>query len=228
MLVLKIISFFSLSFSNVSYAKNVSFQELNKSPEAVQKMKLGYSYNVPAVVIQNRSVDRTLLSEFFVGFSPVVSGSLYSYSGSFDGSYHIHLSPRWSLGVKYSHFLHRLNRDGTESLHQLKRIPLLLKHVPTRAYHLQINSYPLYGKFAVGTKAIHFDVYTSLSFTQQTPREIKRKVPAGSLGLGLVIWWNQHLNSRTELSGQYYSYTSGGLKQSVISTYFNFSLGFLL
>ena len=223
---MKITYILFLFFSFLLQAENSRFNELNASPEASQKMNSSLVYRPSMIAVQKRTVDRSWLSEFSAGFSPAISGSPYTYTGSFDFGYQLHLSPQFSVGFKYSYFLHKINKEGNEMVFNLQRIPLLLSHAPKTSYQFQAYWYPIYGKYIVMNRVIHFDIYTVASFTKQDLNRLK-EVPAGSLGLGLVTWWNKRLNSRIELVGQYYKYETKGLTQEAILTYANVSLGLL-
>ena len=215
-----------LFFSFLLQAEKSKFNEFNTSPEASQKMNSSAVYGPSVMTVQQRTVDRTWLTEFSAGFSPAISGSPYTYTSSFDLGYQLHLNPQFSLGFKYSYFFHKLNQEGNEMIFNLRRIPLLLKHTPKTSYQFQVYWYPIYGKYMFRNQVIHFDIYTVASFINQDFNKLK-KVPSGSLGLGLVTWWNKRLSSRVELIGQYYKYETKGLTQEAIVTYANVSLGLL-
>ena len=215
-----------LFFSFLLQAENSKFSEFGMHSEASQKMNSSVIYRSSMITVQKRSVDRTWLSEFSAGFSPAISGYPYTYTSSIDLGYQLHLNPQFSLGVKYSHFFHKMNQEGNEMIFKLRRIPLLLNHTPKTSYQFQAYWYPIYGKYVLMNQVIHFDIYTVASFISQDFNRLRR-VPSGSLGLGLVAWWNKHLNSRIELIGQYYKYETKGLTQEAIITYANVSLGLL-
>ena len=223
---MKIILFIGFLFCFLAQAED-KFDQINASPEASKKMLLNSTYNSSLRIVQQRAVDRFWLSEFSAGFSPIISGSLYSHSASAYLAYQLHLNPHWSVGLKYSQYFHKLNREGKSSVFDNSRIPLLLKNTKKKSYQLQLYWYPLYGKYVFAERVIHFDIYGVVSYVAQELNHLSETVPSLSIGFGMVTWWNKKVNSRLEIDNQYYEYEIQDKKQRLFSTSVNISLGLL-
>lgn len=214
-----------LLFPLISFSAD-KFDEVSSSEAVSKVMNENISY-FKMVAVQKRTVDRFWLSEFYLGGLHTIFGYPYSYSGAVNGGYQLHINPKFSLGFGYSYNFHKINGEGKNMIQNLHRIPFLLKYAQKQSYQFQGYWYPIYGKYVLGNRVFHSDLYLKAGYVNQGLHNLKN-VHGVSFGFGMVNWWNQRINSRLEIETQYYEYKVLDKDQMVLLTSFLFSLGLLL
>ncbi|MEQ1878398.1 MAG: outer membrane beta-barrel domain-containing protein [Bdellovibrionia bacterium] len=186
-------------------------------------------------VVQNRAVDRNLRLELGINGGLVSGADSYVKTQNLGGNLDFHITPRWSLGLRYYQSYNTLTNEGQqvyENARTQQAIAGDFNNLPKIDYPIEtglavINWYPFYGKMALFDSSVaHFDVYV-LAGGGRT------KLYSGSTntytaGGGVGIWLGQHFTTRLE--GRYQTYEDlpdyGGRK--VDSAVFNLGLGLLL
>ncbi|MCB0357555.1 MAG: outer membrane beta-barrel domain-containing protein [Bdellovibrionales bacterium] len=196
-------------------------------------------------IVQNRVVDRHWRHEFAPEFEVVSSGANPYFQTRMIGfNYQLHINPRWSIGLNYNYAFNELTEEGQQVIDDGRaKQDQILKEDPNsldkpepfipelnwlkQSYSAQLNWYPIYGKFSLLNKAIvHFDLYTHLAIGQAQLRF--NDSPLYQAGLGLGLWWSQHLTSRLEYKFTTYTAELYKSEQTVQTGNLNFSVGYLL
>lgn len=162
-------------------------------------------------IVQNRAVDRNNRLEIGLDYGYYMGGDSYYSTQSLGGSLNYHINPRWSLGVRYAHVTNKLTSEGQsvfedaqrrQDAHEIGfRIPDL--DYPIESGMAFINFYPIYGKLNFFDAAVsQFDVYLLAGYGKTRLNSGLSDTFAGGLGLG--IWFTQHLAARLE--GRYQTY----------------------
>ena len=188
-------------------------------------------------IVQNRVTDRTNRLELFSEYQYTSKGSTYLDSSSSALSFHFHINPHWSVGVKYNHFYNELTSEARDLINEALKVQKINSNVemalipelnwPKNSTTALISYYPIYGKaniFDLGI--VHFDLYGTLGRGQMELRNGGSEILLGGVGLGL--WLSQHLSARLEYDYQTYEaeYLQGK-KQLSVNT-LSFGLGLLL
>ncbi len=194
------------------------FKSLGENSESLQIMSSQFEYRSSLNVVQKRLLPKRFLSELSLVGSPVMKGVTYLNTASLDVTYRFYLSNYWSVHLKYSYFLNKINKEGEDTLNYGQN-PLELEYAQQQEYSLGFDWSPFYGKIAVLNKIIHFDVYLFFSGgVLKLLRLDEKNIPTASVGGGLVFWLSQRVSARIGLSGSYYSYEVGK-KLDVINNY---------
>ena len=181
--------------------------------------------NKNVTVVQNRTVDRYLRNEFSIGYNNIVGGDAYLQTQMLNANYHLHINPRWAVGLSYFSAFNKLSSEGEFLVDADGLIPDV--DAPDSGYELVGNFAPIYGKvnmFDLGV--IQFDVYALVSYG-------RIKLQSGdsdtySLGAGLGLWISQHLSSRFEIRQRAYTAQRFGGTQDMSTTSVGFTFGYIL
>lgn len=173
-------------------------------------------------VVQERLVPRRNRFEFAPEFSGTFGGDTYTRTQAAALNVHYHITPRWSVGLKYAyHFNNELTAEGKATARRAQdeferdrnsptaAVPIV-SYAKTEMFGL-LYWYPIYGKMNLLDKGIaHFDVYTMAGYGQV---ELNTgTAPSYTGGLGLGVWWTRHFSSRAEM--RYQTYEAKYLEQS--------------
>ena len=164
-------------------------------------------------VVQKRIIDRDLRAEFNLNAGLNTSGGdSYYRTKSLGAQLEFHITPMWSIGVRQNYFFNELTAEGKiafdRSEEAIKANMGDKADVPVIDYPLEqtigaISFYPLYGKMSWFDSTVsYFDFYMMLGGGQMKLRYGTTPVTTGGVGLGM--WWTQHLSSRIELRYQKY------------------------
>lgn len=166
-------------------------------------------------VVQGRSVPRNWRLEFGTNFGAVAAGDSYLSTQNLGAQVDLHVTPKFSLGVRYSKAYNSLTDEGRK-VHETAREAsarggnaLASTSVPYIDYPEQtlmgvINWYMLYGKINLfDWTVVQFDIY-SLGGYGKTTLAKSGDVNTWTAGGGVGFWLNKHITSRFELRYQNY------------------------
>lgn len=161
-------------------------------------------------VVQKRIVNRILRHEASVEVGTNLGGDPYLSTQSISLSYHFHINPRWSVGLKYDQYFNDFTEEGkriqTNSKANLDGRLVPVQDWPESSSNLLLNWYPVYGKFSLyDLGVVQFDGYLSLGLGKISLKNGEKD--ARSIGLGMGFWISQNLVSRFEFRYQNYEAT---------------------
>ncbi|MBX9767006.1 MAG: outer membrane beta-barrel domain-containing protein, partial [Bdellovibrionales bacterium] len=171
-------------------------------------------------VVQNRLVDRNLRLELDLSYGPQGGGDSYIMTQNFGGQVNFHLTPRWSVGLRYYRAYNSLTAEGTQVYDNAQAIynqygtqyTVPQVDAPQDNGLFVVNWYPFYGKLALFDKGVaHFDVYALAGYGKMSLQSGVSDSIAGGGGVGL--WWTQHFTSRIEVTYQSYRDLIGTLNR---------------
>ncbi len=180
-------------------------------------------------VVQNRIVNRRGRVELSPEYSNVLGGDPYTATSQWGLNAHLHLNPRWSVGVKYSHMVNSLKAEGENLISDTSILGRA--YIPDIDYPISqtmalVNWYPIYGKMNILDAGIsHFDVYLVLGNGQIELKSGRTSTWTGGAGVGL--WISQHLATRLELRYQSYEAQNYQGKQKMDLTVASVQTGYL-
>ncbi len=158
-------------------------------------------------IVQDRIVDRRNRLEISPEIGRTLGGDSYQVTHRFGANLHYHITPKWSLGVKYSYLTNRLSVEGENLINDTSTYGQGL--VPDIDFGKQeymgiVNFYPIYGKLNMFDLGIaHFDVYLLGGAGQIVLKS--GPTPTWTVGGGIGFWISQHLTTRFEIRYQNYT-----------------------
>lgn len=185
-------------------------------------------------VVQGRTVPRNWRLELGVNYGPVAAGDSYLRTQNLGGQVDLHITPKFSLGVRYAQSFNSLTDEGKQQFDNARaakarggdyRIPDI--DYPESTVMGVANWYMFYGKMNFfDLSVVQFDIYSLGGYGQV-------KLASGSTntwtaGGGVGFWLSQHVTSRFELRYQTYQdqvYTGSRDLNLLVA---NFGLGVLL
>lgn len=159
-------------------------------------------------VVQDRAVTRRNRFEISPEFSSVLGGDAYNKTQNLGLNVHFHITPQWSLGLKYAYAFNSLRPEGENLLTDVSAtgkgiIPDI--DFPKQEAMAFVNWYPIYGKMNLyDLGVVHFDIYAIAGAGQVELKSGNTTSYTGGAGIGL--WVSQHLSTRFEL--RYEGYTA--------------------
>ena len=187
-------------------------------------------------IVQNRTVDRNWRLEVGTLYGPATMGDTYLNTQMLGGEAHLHVTPKFSLGVRYSKMFNSLTAEGEARFAEAERQVAANPHIgadipdidhPEDSVMGLANWYMFYGKMNFfDLKTIQFDIYSLAGYGQMTLAS--GTTPTWTAGAGIGFWLAQHLTSRVELRYQNYQdqvYTGSRDLHLFIAT---FGIGILL
>lgn len=181
-------------------------------------------------IVQDRTVSRRNRFEISPEFSSVVGGDAYNVTRNLGVNLNYHITPKWSVGVKYEKSSNKLTQEGEYMVSQAIRDQSAL--VPDIDYQKQstmamLNFYPIYGKMNLYDLGIvHFDVYGLAGYGNVNLRSGTK--PSYTAGGGVGLWFSQHLTSRLEARYQTYQAERLSGTQKMDLTVLSLQIGYLL
>lgn len=187
-------------------------------------------------VVQDRIVDRRLRHEISPETGLVAGGFTYLDSNFVGLNYQFHITPRWSVGAKYSYYFNELSPEGEGLVNKYDEltagqntdtayVPEL--DWPLQSYMAVANWYPVYGKMNLHDLGIlHFDVYFLGGYGQVQLKS--RNTDTWTAGGGLGMWFSQYLSGRVEVRYQNYLAETFEDSKSLDLTVVSFNLGVML
>lgn len=159
-------------------------------------------------IVQDRVVVRRNRFELAPEFSSVLGGDAYNKTSNLGFNANYHITPQWSVNLKYTYSFNQLRPEGENLLTDVSvdgkaRIPDI--DFPKQSAMLLVNWYPIYGKMNLyDLGVVHFDIYAIAGAGQVELKSGLTTNYTGGAGLGL--WISQHLTTRFEL--RYEGYTA--------------------
>lgn len=191
-------------------------------------------------VVQKRDVDRNLRFEIGASAALNAGGDPYTNTNLLGGLINFHLTPHWSLGVRYDNYANTLNSEGQRVRDNANAANVANSGAGARLPGLDytknswlglINWYPIYGKINFLDLGItQFDVYLIGGAGQISLQS--GNAPLFTAGAGIGLWWSQHFATRLEARWQgYQDRPFDGIEtysRNINDTILGLSLGFLL
>ncbi|MCB9027077.1 MAG: outer membrane beta-barrel domain-containing protein [Bdellovibrionaceae bacterium] len=228
------IVFSLLVITELSIAKDLTknVNSLGADPAILKRAK-ALDPNNRVRVVQNRSVDRNWRVELGANYAMVEGGNPFLNASAVGGLAELHITPRFSLGVRYATFDNKLNSEAENRFEIGKKNPQARDNIvpeidsPYDSTHGVISWYPVYGKINWLDMGIsQFDIYLLTGYGQMNLKS--GSSDSWTFGGGLGVWINQHITSRIEVRHQAYQdlVTSG--YRNMDMTLLTVSLGVLL
>lgn len=180
-------------------------------------------------IVQDRVVNRRWREELTLEYGSVMGGDAYVATQSMGANYHVHVTPRWSVGVKYNYSFNELRDEGRYLISDTSATGKGV--IPDMDYQKQslmglVNWYPIYGKMNLyDLGVVHFDVYALAGGGQV---ELKSgRTGTWTAGGGVGFWFSQYLTSRLELRYQTYEASRFTGKNAMDLMVASFQMGFL-
>lgn len=187
-------------------------------------------------VVQNREVDRRLRLEVGLNAAMVEGGDPYMNTNILGGMVDFHISPRWSIGARYSNYSNPASDEGKRVYEDAAKDPTGTFRVPgtdpaKNSWIGTVSWFPIYGKLNLFDEAIsQFDLYALAGAGQTILRSGNE--PLFTAGGGVGIWLTRHFSIRLEARWQGYTdhpQTGGetvnrGINQTILGA----TVGFLL
>lgn len=181
------------------------FDGLGDNKELLEKAK-ALNPEVKVQVVQDRIVNRRNRFEISPEIGAVGGGNPYIDTFGYGANLNFHITPRWSVGVKYTYFTNELNKEGENLISDIATtgqgiVPEIDQ--PKDQYLGTVSWYPIYGKLNFFNKAItHFDVYTTAGYGNINLKN--GSTSTWTAGGGVAFWFSQHLSARFEARYQTY------------------------
>ena len=195
-------------------------------------------------VVQKREVDRNLRPEIGIAYGFVNGGDTYLNSVNWGANLDFHITPRWSLGLRYSDNRNELTTEGQRifDVAAAKQAAGATDYVapsiafPIRTTMAVVNWYPIYGKVSWFESAVsQFDFYLIAGGGQiqyeylNGPNEfIRGNSPIFTGGVGMGLWVNSWLTSRLEVRYQNYKDRVSSGERSIDGLVLQLGIGFML
>ena len=181
-------------------------------------------------VVQERIVTRRNRVEIAPEFTSVLGGDPYNKTTELGLNFHYHITPHWSVGLKYGYAFNQLRPEGENLIADTaatgkSQVPDI--DYPKQEAMVMANWYPIYGKMNLYDLGVtHFDLYTVIGAGQV---ELKSGYTGTyTAGAGFGIWWSQHLTTRAELRYQTYQATRYSGPADMNLTVASVQIGYLL
>lgn len=205
------------------------FDGLGDNKELFDKAKALHP-EMEVTVVQKRVVERRNRFELAPELATYMGGDSYTDTYGYGLNGHFHITPRWSVGLKYTYFTNELNKEGKNLINDVDAngqgiIPDI--DFPKSNVIAMLNFYPIYGKMNMfGLGITHFDVYGSLGAGTMELRSGNSTVYNAGGGVG--FWWSQHFTTRVELRYQRYEAQRYTGAVNIENTIVGLQMGYLL
>jgi outer membrane immunogenic protein len=162
-------------------------------------------------IVQNRTVDRHWRLEGGVNYGAVAAGDSYLNTQNLSFDADLHISPKFSLGVRYAEAFNQLTPEGKaqfDAARSMKNAGQMDYRIPDIDYPKSsligvINWYMMYGKINFfDASVIQFDIYSLAG--AGTMQLSSGSTPTYTAGAGIGFWLSQHITSRIEMRYQTY------------------------
>lgn len=178
--------------------------------EELMKMAQSLKSETRSRIVQDRIVDRNNAFEFGVSYGGVLGGDSYLKTQSLGLAADFHITPRWSLGVRYFDFTNGLTPEGDRIAKQARQsynagnqaITFDIDY-PINATMGVLNWYPIYGKTSFLDMGVtQFDLYLTLGAGNMQLSSGGTGVYNAGIGIG--AWVSKHISIRGEAKYQTY------------------------
>ncbi|WP_374028841.1 outer membrane beta-barrel domain-containing protein [Bdellovibrio bacteriovorus] len=161
-------------------------------------------------IVQERIVDRRNTLEFGLSYGSTFGGDAYLKTQSLGVAVDYHITPRWSLGVRYYDFGSSLTSEGQRVFDEARaaynaggRANIVDVDYPLNATMAVVNWYPIYGKTSFYDMGVtQFDIYLLAGGGSITLSSGNTSILTGGVGIG--AWMTKHLSARAEVRYQKY------------------------
>lgn len=161
-------------------------------------------------IVQDRIVDRNNTLEFGLNYGSVFGGDAYQKTQTLGFALDYHMTPRWSLGLRYQDYGNSLTPEGQrvfamarENYEAGGRGNAVDIDSPQSSMMAILNWYPIYGKTSfLDLGVTQFDIYLLGGGGTMTLSSGDTTVLTGGLGLG--AWITRHISGRAEIRYQTY------------------------
>lgn len=161
-------------------------------------------------IVQDRIVERRNRVEFGLGYGSTFGGDSYVKTQSLSLAMDYHITPRWSLGVRYMDFGNSLTDEGKRVFEQARknyeaggRAYAVDIDYPENAALAVVNWYPIYGKTSFLDMGVtQFDLYLLAGGGQMTLSSGTTALMTAGAGVG--AWITKNLSARAEMRYQTY------------------------
>lgn len=218
-----------LAFAGTAQADVMEdFNGLGDNKELFDKAKALHP-EMEVTVVQKRVVERRNRLETAIEAASYLGGDTYADTYGYGLNLHYHITPRWSIGAKYTYFTNQLSKEGSYLINDSDAngqgiIPAI--DYPKSNIMGMINFYPFYGKMNVFGNITHFDIYGFLGGGTITLES--GGTPVYTAGAGIGLWWSQHLTTRAEARYQTYEATRYNGPADIENTVISLQMGYLL
>ncbi len=180
--------------------------------QAVVQRARALSPNNTVEIVQKRAVDRHNRLELGVDYGMVGGGDSYVNSQTFGGHIDYHITPHWSVGVRYLSYVNTLTNEGQNVFNNAAQLHAAgndgLQKVspvdsPIQTGLIVADWYPVYGKMNIANWILHFDIYTLVGYGR-TETLNNGFSPTYTGGAGIGFWLTNSLALRLE--GRYQGY----------------------
>lgn len=203
----------ALSLSSVSYAQVEQEVDSFGGNEALYMKAKALNPEVENEVIQNRFTNRSNRFEIAPEFSGVFNGDSYNRTTNAGLNVHYHITPSWSVGVKYNYSFNTLTPEGKSMVDKASQAANENPKDPNYLYPQVVfpksetlglvNWYPIVGKLSFGKWGVaHFDTYLTAGYG--TMELSTNSSPVATLGLGFGFWVNSNVTTRLEYRAEQY------------------------
>jgi outer membrane beta-barrel protein len=209
------------------------FESLGSTEDLVNKSKALDADNKVRVV-QKRKVNRNLRLELAGHYGMLNGGDSYLSTQNTGVQAEFHLTPRWSLGVRYDKYYSKLTLEGdkafsealaAQSIGNNYKVPDI--DFPLNSQLLTVSWYPIYGKLNLFDLAIsQFDIYFVAGGGKMMLETGSTNL--STVGGGLAFWFTQNFATRFELRYQGYQDTVYSGNRNINTFILNVSAGLLL
>ncbi len=187
-------------------------------------------------IVQNRTVDRHWRIEVGTNYGAVASGDSYLQTQNLGFDADLHISPKFSLGVRYAKAFNQLTPEGKNIFDAAQAAKNSgqpnFGNFPAVDYQESsilgmINWYMMYGKINFfDVSVVQFDIYSLAG--AGTVQLSSGSAPTYTAGGGIGFWFSQHVTSRLELRYQTYADHPAGGSRNLNLIVANLGLGVLL
>jgi outer membrane immunogenic protein len=186
-------------------------------------------------IVQNRTVDRHWRVELGTNYGAVASGDSFLNTQALSLNADLHVTPKFSVGVRYAKEFNQLTADGkaiydnAQALYNAHDVHYRAPQIdyPESSLLGVINWYMMYGKINFfDVSVVQFDIYSLAG--AGTMQLSSGSTPTYTAGGGIGFWLSQHVTSRLEVRYQNYQDTvyTGSRNLNLIVA--NLGLGVLL
>jgi outer membrane immunogenic protein len=161
-------------------------------------------------IVQDRIVDRHNRIEFGVNYGGVAGGTTYLQTQNLGFNLDYHITPKWSLGLRYYDFNNKLTPEGERVFAEARANNGVTASggyvdidTPLNATMAVLNFFPVYGKLNLFDAAIaQFDVFMLVGGGQIELSSGPTSILTAGGGIG--FWMTKHLTARLEARYQGY------------------------
>jgi outer membrane immunogenic protein len=219
--------------TNKTINMDTQMNSLGTNQDIIDKAK-ALQPNNSMRIVQKRAVDRDLRLELGLNYGYVAGGDSYIQTQNLGASLDFHITPRWSLGVRYTDNRNEFTNEGKRvydiaQANQAAGQPYNYPGVdfPLETYLAVVNFYPIYGKVSWFESAVsQFDLYLLAGGGQMKLNSGNSPVYTGGVGIGM--WWNSWFSSRIEARYQRHTDRVATGERDINSMVFQVGLGFML